>query len=143
MMMDVRIALSETERADVYKIRRSVFIDEQGVPESVEIDDKEEQSIHFIFYKESQPVGAARLRLIDQAAKAERVCILSSERSSGLGRLLMDKMEETAKQRGAEVMRLNAQTHAEAFYLAIGYTTVSSSPFLDAGIEHVTMEKRL
>lgn len=139
-MTEARIALSEQELKDVYRVRREVFIDEQGVPEEVEVDDLEDQSVHFIAYEDTTPVGAGRFRMAEKDAKAERVCVLRSHRKKGIGALLMSEMEKTAKEKGLMKVKLNAQVHAEAFYLGIGYKTVSDT-FYDAGILHVSMEK--
>ncbi|MCE7794784.1 GNAT family N-acetyltransferase [Salipaludibacillus sp. CUR1] len=140
--MEVRRALAEDELKDVYKVRREVFILEQGVPEEIEIDNKENEAIHFVVYREGLPVGAGRLRTEETTAKAERVCILKEARRKGLGSLLMKKMEESAKAEGLTKFRLNAQLHAEPFYIETGYKTVSEQ-FYDADILHVTMEKDL
>ncbi len=124
-------------------MRKTVFVDEQQVPEHIEIDDKEEEASHFIAYSEGHAVGAARMRLDHKLAKAERVCILPSHRGRGIGRLLMKEIEREAVRQGAAVMALNAQTHAADFYTALGYRIVSEEPFLDAGIPHVSMELAL
>ncbi|QKS71594.1 GNAT family N-acetyltransferase [Paenalkalicoccus suaedae] len=142
-MIATHVARTDDELNDVYSVRRKVFIEEQGVPEALEIDDKEKESIHFILYEDTTPTGAGRIRIMQDIAKAERVCILKSGRGKGLGKVLMEQMEATAKERGASIVKLNAQTHAEAFYQTIGYQTVSETPFLDADIWHVTMEKKL
>jgi predicted GNAT family N-acyltransferase len=136
-------AVTESQLNDVYHVRRTVFIEEQGVPEALEIDDKEKESVHFILYKENQPAGAARLRFSGNKGKAERVCVKKESRGTGLGRLLMSELEAEASRRGASAVLLNAQVHAQPFYTAAGYRVTSEAPFLDAGIEHVTMEKDL
>jgi len=41
-----------------------------------------------------------------------------------------------------EKIKLHAQTHAEGFYKKLGYVTVSGE-FMDAGIPHVEMVKKL
>ncbi|PTL40250.1 GNAT family N-acetyltransferase [Alkalicoccus saliphilus] len=142
-MIDIRRAVTENQLADVYSVRRIVFIEEQGVPESLEIDDKEKESVHFILYKDTMPAGAARLRFAGDKGKAERVCIKKDHRGTGLGRLLMSELEAEASRLGAKAVLLNAQVHAQAFYTEAGYRVTSEAPFLDAGIEHVTMEKDL
>lgn len=126
---------------DAFHIRTEVFVKEQKVPLEEEIDQYEETATHFVVYDEDQqPVGAGRLRFVDGYGKVERICIAESVRSKGVGRLLMEKIEATARVEGAEKMKLNAQRQAERFYEKLGYETVSGE-FLDAGIPHVTMVK--
>ncbi|MET3504728.1 GNAT family N-acetyltransferase [Halalkalibacter oceani] len=125
---------------DAFHIRTEVFVKEQKVPMEEEIDQYEEEATHFVVYDDEQPVGAGRLRFVDGYGKVERICIAESVRGKGVGRLLMEKIEATARGEGAEKMKLNAQRQAERFYEKLGYETVSGE-FLDAGIPHVTMVK--
>jgi len=128
---------------DALYVRRLVFVDEQRVPLEEEIDQFEDEALHFVLYDETNPIGAGRFRLLDQTtAKIERICVLPTARKTGAGRLLMEHIEQVAKQHGAKKAKLNAQTHAELFYKKLGYETISDV-FLDAGIPHVTMIKTL
>jgi predicted GNAT family N-acyltransferase len=127
---------------DAVTVRRKVFVEEQQVPEEEEIDQFESESTHFVLYDEGLPVGAGRFRTIDGIGKIERICVLPHYRSRGAGRLIMESIEQFAKEKGIAKAKLNAQTHAEHFYQKLGYETVSDI-FMDAGIPHVTMVKEL
>ncbi|AOM83341.1 GNAT family N-acetyltransferase [Salisediminibacterium beveridgei] len=140
-MTEVTIADSKKEKDAVYAIRRRVFIEEQRVPESIEIDALEKDAMHFLATCDDVPCGAGRLRFSGNQGKAERVCVLKEKRNQGIGAIIMKKMEEISVENGCASLILNAQTHAEPFYHHIGYETISDI-FLDAGIEHVTMEKK-
>jgi predicted GNAT family N-acyltransferase len=132
--------------ADAFAVRRAVFVDEQDVPEAVEIDDHEADAEHFLARDTArdEPVGAARLRLVDEdTGKAERVAVLRPYRGVGLGRRLMDRLESEAHDRGCSRVVLNAQTHVEDFYLDLGYERTRNDIFYEAGIPHVAMEKPL
>ncbi|ADU30955.1 GNAT family N-acetyltransferase [Evansella cellulosilytica] len=141
--MDVRVVETEQEMKDAYAVRRTVFIEEQGVPEEMEIDAHEDEAVHFVAYNDKgAPVGAGRMRLFDDYGKAERICVVRSYRKKGVGDHLMKKLEEVALAKGKNELKLNAQTHAEQFYDRIGYETTSDT-FYEAGIPHVTMRKQL
>lgn len=140
--MNVIEVKNQQELEDAYNVRREVFVTEQEVPEELEIDEYEDTSKHVVLYDQQQPVGAGRFRVIDGIGKAERICVLHSHRKLGAGRLIMNKIEEMAKEEHLHKLKLNAQTHAEPFYLQLGYSTVSDV-FMDAGIPHVTMIKEL
>lgn len=128
---------------DAYDVRRDVFIDEQDVPEEMELDGDDEDAIHFVAYDDGHPVGTARLRLVDEdTGKAERVSVRKEYRKEGLGRLLMEALEDEARQRGCSEIHLHGQTQVEDFYAALGYRTVSDV-FEEAGIPHVEMVKEL
>ncbi|UOE93124.1 GNAT family N-acetyltransferase [Alkalihalobacillus sp. LMS39] len=140
--MNVVVVKDEEQLQDAYHIRTVVFVEEQKVPIEEEIDQYEQEATHFVMYDQNQPVGAGRLRHVDGMAKIERICILPNYRKTGAGKVLMEKIEEVAKELHVTEAKLNAQIQAEGFYKKLGYLTVSGQ-FLDAGIPHVTMKKTL
>ncbi|NEU30755.1 GNAT family N-acetyltransferase [bacterium LRH843] len=141
--MNVIKVETKKQLEDSFAIRTEVFVDEQLVPIEEEIDKYEEEATHFVVYDENtHPIGAGRLRFVDGYGKIERICIAKNARSKGVGRILMDKIEEEVLASGMGKAKLNAQRHAEPFYAKLGYETVSDE-FLDAGIPHVTMVKTL
>lgn len=137
---------SEQEKADALAVRRIVFVEEQQVPEELEIDEHDHPdaaALHFVAYAGERPVGASRLRpYAPGVGKVERVAVLASERGTGLGRHIMLAMEDAARQQGFAKLKLNAQTHAQRFYEKLGYLPVGDV-FDEAGIEHIAMEKTL
>lgn len=141
-ILEVIIAKTEKEMEDAYYVRRTVFIDEQQVPEEEEYDEFEQDSVHFVLYDHNKPVGAGRYRVFDEYGKVERICILKENRKGGSGKTIMKKIEEYAIQNGAPALKLNAQTHAIPFYAKLGYEVVSEE-FLDAGIPHRAMIKKI
>ena len=142
-MIEVKIARSDRERADAYDVRKKVFVEEQGVPLSLEIDEFDNTAAHFIVYDEQRPTGAGRIREIEAGiAKVERVCVLKELRGKHLGNLIMLELEKYAKSVGMKKIVLNAQSYAVPFYEKLGYT-VTSPEFMDADIPHRAMEKEI
>lgn len=140
--MDIKLVETKQQLQDAYAVRMKVFVEEQGVPQEIEIDEFEDNATHFVVYEKEIPIGAGRFRRLDDIGKVERICILHDFRKTGAGKLLMEKIEEVMKQHGIKKAKLNAQTHAEKFYLRIGYQTISEL-FYEADIPHVAMEKIL
>lgn len=129
------------ELQEAFAVRKKVFVEEQAVPEELELDDYDATASHFIVIDGQAVIGAARLREIDsQTGKVERVCILNSYRGQNLGVLIMNELEAFAKQLGLKKLKLNAQTYAIPFYEKLQYI-VTSDEFMDAGIPHRSMEK--
>jgi predicted GNAT family N-acyltransferase len=139
----VKHVTSNTQLEDAFRVRTTVFVEEQQVPKELEIDEFEDVSAHFVVYIADEPVGAGRLRpLSEHEAKIERICIDQSQRGKGLGVQIMQEIEKTAQQKGITTLLLHAQDHAESFYSNLGYRTISE-PFDEAGIIHVKMKKEL
>lgn len=142
-MQKVKIVESPVEREQAFDIRRKVFVDEQGVPLHVEMDEFDDAAVHFIGYNLEQPIAAARIRETELGiGKVERVCVLPEFRGQHVGVLLMSEMEEHARAAGFFTLKLNSQSYAIPFYEKLGYE-VNSPEFLDAGIPHRAMIKNL
>ncbi|GGM24612.1 N-acetyltransferase [Paraliobacillus quinghaiensis] len=140
--MKIVQALNDKELQDAYTVRHHVFVEGQGVPAELERDDLDVEAHHFVGYLDNKPVAAGRVRIVDHYGKFERICVLEAYRGKSLGKELMLAIEEALVAKDIRRAKLNAQTHAESFYQALGYQTISNT-FLDAGMPHVTMEKKL
>ena len=142
---EVRQVSGESDLTHAHAVRRAVFIEEQGVAEAIEMDDKDEEAIHVVVSdpEAEMAVGTARLRIPRAGVgKAERVAVRSVYRGEGLGTLLMEWLEEEARDQGCSEMSLHAQTAVKEFYEKLGYIVVSDE-FEEAGIPHVEMKKSL
>ncbi|MFC7439629.1 GNAT family N-acetyltransferase [Laceyella putida] len=140
--MEAKRVTEKHELDAAFQIRKTVFVEEQGVPLEDEIDEHEEQAEHILVYADNQPVGTGRLRIVNGVAKLERICILPSHRKHGLGKVIIRSLEEIAQAEGVSQAKLHAQTHAEGFYQKLGYAT-ASPVFMEDGIPHVLMVKDL
>ncbi|WP_188455664.1 GNAT family N-acetyltransferase [Virgibacillus oceani] len=140
--MNIKLAETPQEKELAFHVRTVVFVEEQKVPPEEELDHHDETAIHFICYQGETPIAASRLRFVDEYGKLERICVLKEERGKSHGAQLIQAMEAEILHNGYTKAKLNAQTHAENFYKRLGYETVSGE-FLDAGIPHVTMIKKL
>lgn len=137
-MPDIRIAPT-TDIATCRRLRRIVFIHEQGVPESDELDDLDGQAIHLLATVDGVPTGSARLLCLGQTGKIGRVCVLKDARGTGLGAALIHEavgmfraMPDITR------VKLGAQTHAIGFYERLGFAPTGPQ-YDDAGIPHRDM----
>ena len=140
-------AVTDAEQLEICKaIRRRVFIDEQGVDESLELDEHDVlggKCRHFYAAVNGNPAGAFRvMNKGNGTAKLQRFCVLSEYRKIGLGRFMLEQLEELCRTEQYDIIEMGAQCHAVPFYEKCGYSVVSGV-FMDAGIEHVKMEKTL
>lgn len=124
-------------------LRRVVFIEEQGVSEADEIDDRDADAIHLLAWVEGQALGSARLLLGEGYGKIGRVCVLRAARGQGIGAaLIRAAVARFAQIDGVTEVRLGAQTHALGFYQALGFQAFGPI-YEDAGIAHRDMALRL
>jgi predicted GNAT family N-acyltransferase len=121
-------------------VRRLVFIDEQKVPEELEWDEWDARCVHVLARTwAGAPVGTGRL-LPD--AHIGRMAVLPQWRRQGVASAILRELLAIARERGDQVVRLNAQTQAIPFYARFGFLA-QGAEFLDAGIPHRLMVLRL
>ena len=123
-------------------LRVRVFCDEQGVSREEELDGLDDEALQIVALDESGVVATCRLRDLGAEWKLERMAVEARVRGLGVGASLLVGAEAEARTRGAEQMVMHAQIRAEPFYAANGYTR-EGEVFMDAGIEHIAMRKRL
>lgn len=119
------------------RLRREVFIEEQGVPEAEELDDKDEVAIHLLALDEA-PLGSARLLILGETGKIGRVCVVKAARGRGIGAALIRAAVERFRAMGLAQAKLGAQIHALGFYEALGFQA-TGPVYDDAGIPHRDM----
>ncbi len=120
-------------------LRRTVFIDEQGVSEVDEVDGRDSTALHLLATLNGQAVGTARLMIGGDTGKIGRVCVLRDHRGSGLGAaLIRAAVAEFRRMPGLACAKLGAQTHALGFYARLGFAA-EGPVYLVAGIEHRDM----
>ncbi|MCM3651425.1 GNAT family N-acetyltransferase [Metabacillus litoralis] len=143
--MNSKRITEDNDLKKAFRIRKEVFVEEQGVPledEFDEFDKLKDLCEHILVYYNEQPVGTGRLRVVDGVGKLERICILEPYRKFGLGKIIINTLEEIAKEKGISRVKLHGQTQAEDFYKKLGYHT-SSDIFMEDGIPHLLMVKEL
>lgn len=121
------------------EIRKTVFVEEQGVPAEIEIDQYELHCIHFLTFVDSIPVGTGRLRIKDSIIKFERIATLKSFRGKGVGKQLMEVMLNYAKEHYGHLKPyMHSQLEAVGFYEKLGWISVGEI-FYEANIPHLAM----
>jgi predicted GNAT family N-acyltransferase len=129
----------EKARPHASPIRFTVFVEEQGVPREIELDEHDQTSIHAVAFDGAKPVGTGRL-LPD--GHIGRMAVLKEWRNRGIGALMLQALVQEAKRRKYREVVLSAQVHAVPFYRAHGFAE-EGDEYLEAGIRHQAMKRRL
>lgn len=128
---------------DALTIRKEVFVEEQQVPVSMEIDDLEDKTLHLVGYEEGIPVATARIFPMENGKyKVQRVAIRKAAREKKCGSILMQEIERHIRELGGRRLFLGAQNHAIGFYEKVGYT-ICGEEYEEAGILHHDMDKMI
>lgn len=127
-------------------IRLRVFVDEQKVPEELEIDEIDPTAYHVLAVTaDGQPAGTGRLfpdTTDNTSAKIGRMAVLPEFRGTGCGVAILEALIDEARRNGYRQIILTAQTHAIPFYERAGFHA-EGDEFPDAGIPHRWMRLEL
>jgi predicted GNAT family N-acyltransferase len=129
----------ESARAQASAIRLAVFVEEQGVPREIEMDEADAQCIHALAFEGGAAVGTGRL-LPD--GHIGRMAILKPWRGRGIGAAILESLIEAARRRGDRKIVLSAQVHAVEFYRGHGFQP-EGEVYDEAGIAHQEMIRLL
>ncbi|MBU6338117.1 MAG: GNAT family N-acetyltransferase [Acidobacteria bacterium] len=142
MSLEVRPAAGPQELDAAIRLRREVFVGEQGVSEADEFDGREEECVHVLAVDDGRVVGCCRLLPDGERVKLGRMVVASGRRREGIAAAMLAEADRQAAALGAALITLSAQTYVVSLYEQAGYE-VTSGTFDEVGIEHVRMEKRL
>jgi GNAT superfamily N-acetyltransferase len=115
-----------------------------GAPGS-ERDAGDDDSLHLMLVDDGdQPLAVGRLHFNSPTeAQIRFLAVEEHHRGRGLGRRLMEALEERALAKGARVVVLNAREEAVPFYLDLGYQDLGPIETRFAQIPHRRMVKTL
>ncbi len=122
-----------------YAIRQAVFIEEQRVPQEMEIDEFDPIAWHALAFQGTQCIATGRLVEIPQnAGQIGRMAVLRGFRGNGVGKAILMKLIDLAASQKMSSVRLHSQVSAIPFYEKVGFT-VQGPVYEEAGIPHRNM----
>ncbi len=118
-----------------YPIRLTVFVNEQQVPEELELDEDDPTAWHAVVLDHGKAIATGRLL---RSGKIGRLAVLKEYRGLGLGGELLKTLVSYGRQEGIKEFLLHAQTSAVGFYERHGFKAIGPV-FNEAGIDHIRM----
>ena len=138
-----KLVTSDRELQGALDVRREVFVEEQGISEDLEYDGNDSNALHVVVKDGERVIATARVQFPTSGqAKIERMAVLKTFRHKGIGGGMMAFLDEELENRQVEQVILHAQCAVAAFYRSCGFEE-SGLPFLEAGIKHIEMQRRL
>ncbi len=140
--MEVREARTKSELAEALALRERVFCGEQGVSFEADQDGRDGEATHIVAVDDGVVIGTCRLLFRGTVARLGRLAVQRERRGESVAVDILSEADRIARRAGSESIALHAQTYAQALYERAGYE-VYGPTFVEEGIEHVAMEKRL
>lgn len=133
-----KVVMNLEDLIKVFVVRGIVFVEEQGVPYTIERDEHDLSATHILGEMDGEPFAAGRIRALGEYAKLERVAVRKAYRGKNLGHELTEFMIAVAKEWGFQKVKVHAQSYLTDFYRKHGFEIVGDM-FKEAGIDHYLM----
>jgi predicted GNAT family N-acyltransferase len=140
--IEIRRHSGEEEMSQLLRLRHDVFCGEQGVPEREELDGRDGEAVHLVAVEDGRVLATCRLLFVGATVQFSRLAVARDARRRRIATRLLALADDETRAGGARRLVLHAQTYARSLYDAAGYEP-RGRVFMEAGIEHVAMEKLL
>jgi predicted GNAT family N-acyltransferase len=149
--MDFCIKQPETEEEfkHYYQLRWKLLRAPWKQPQGSEVDELEDRCFHSMAITmnaddKNKVIGVARLQFNSESEAQIRYMAVAKEyERNGIGRELMNVMEQQAESSSCKKIVLDAREPAVAFYQKLGYKLIQKSYLLFGEIQHFRMQKEL
>jgi len=128
------------DQSGIRAVRHAVFVEEQGIPGSLEWDGRDGDCRHVLALTGDAEVIATGRLMAD--GRIGRMAVLRVWRGCGVGRALLERLQQLALQGGLRQVYVHAQLEVAGFYSRAGFR-ITGRPFVVADIVHVEMTKVL
>jgi len=122
---------------EAFKIRTTVFVEEQNVSKEIEYDGLDEEAIHYLVFADKKPIGTGRRRYTEEGIKLERFAVYKEYRGKNAGAKLMEYILNELLPTDQKIY-MNAQSAVVRYYEKYGFKIVGDR-FIEANIEHYKM----
>lgn len=126
-----------------FALRREVFVDEQSIPASLEMDGQDTVARHFALRDSGKIIATCRVRRMGSAAKIERMAVKKDYRRKGIGQELMKYVLQQLTGAGdIQLLKLSSQADAVPFYERLNFKK-RGPEYMEAGLPHYDMTREL
>ena len=108
--------------------------------------DNLEGSAHHVTARSSEGrlLGVGRLHLnSDAEAQIRFMAVAENAQGQGVGRAIVEHLEQLAIEHGVQRIMLNARDIAVGFYEKLGYVSLGPAEIVFEAVDHALMEKKL
>ena len=137
--LSIKIVDYKNYHLQIHQVRNEVFIDEQKVPEDIEIDGLDSGAKHALVFDGEKAIGTGRMFLDGHIG---RIAVKKQYRGRGIGNSIMRKLINTARNLHLSEVWLSSQYQARNFYQKLGFIEAGEI-YQEASIDHIKMKKKL
>ena len=144
MSFTIKQPETDDEYAQYFALRWRILRAPWGEPEGSEVDDIEDQCFHITAMHNGSTVGVGRLQCNSiYEAQIRYMAVDSEYEGNGIGRMIVNALEQEALSRNIRTVVLDAREPAVDFYQKLGYRIKKKSYLLFNEIQHYRMNRIL
>ncbi len=137
------VVTSDDDLQKARAVRSIVFIEGQNISYSDEMDGLDSVATHFLGTINGEPVATARMRVLENYIKVERLAVRNAYRGRGIGKemfafVLRYIFDLRATMNLELSIKIHAQSYLIKFYEEFGFVK-HGEKFFEANIEHYCM----
>lgn len=143
--MDIIIKVNQDSESilESQKIRKKVFVQEQGIPLALDLDGRDDDSYHALAFTNNQVVGIARLSLVENNnAVLARVAVQKEFRGLGVASRVVNASLLKAENLSVKKISIHPHEHLRRFYESFGFKYIEESEVVGSH-QLIRMEKVL
>ena len=138
--MIIRPPKTKQEFEDYYNVRYELLRGPWNQPRGSEKDDLEDKSFHMAAFDKDKVIGVGRLhKNSDEEGQIRLIAVKEDYRNKGIGKAIMDKLHQKAKELKLKKLMLNARETAVGFYEKLGYKIAAKATTLFGEIKQFRM----
>ena len=143
-MYKVQTANTQTQIDDIINLRYDILRMPWNQPKETSTDGMEESAINAFIEDNYKVIACGRLQDNGGGVGQIRYMAVDADyQGKGLGKLIVDKLEEEAKKINLQTIELQARENAVEFYKSQGYVVKETSFKLWDIIQHYLMAKEI
>ena len=144
MPITIKQPSTQQEFEQYYHLRWRILRKPWGQPEGSEKDELENACIHFIAKDNNHVIGIGRLQFNSgDEAQIRYMAIDADYEGHGIGRDIVEALEEQAILHHRQHIMLDAREPAVGFYEKLGYEKKEKTYLLFGSIQHYAMTKNI
>jgi predicted GNAT family N-acyltransferase len=144
MNVEIKEPKTAEELEKYYELRWRVLREPWSQPPGSEKDDLEGRATHIVASMRGKIIGVGRIHFnSDVEAQIRYMAVETRYRNIGVGSMILKRLEDIAREKGARIIVLNAREEAVKFYRKHGYEVVGDAGTLFDSIRHWRMSKNL
>lgn len=120
--MEVTIGNGKELIQQAQAIRYQVFTLEQKIPQELDLDGLDEDSLHALVSEQGKPIATARLKVNqDGSSVMARVAVSEESRGLWIASKLVSALIEHAKNIGVRSIEIHAHSYLRSYYEKFGF----------------------